>query len=151
MKEKLKIILLSTFLTFVLMLLYESTKELIFKGTLTPWQSHWITIIFTTMVSLAVVLLAVNRLLLLEQQHIAIKLKEEKLKSIRQVMRIVHHHVNNLANNLTMVTLEIERDGSVRKATLDTLNQAIEETAGEMKLLGDIANPYDANMFEING
>lgn len=86
-------ILLSTSLTFVLMLLYESAKELIFEGALTPWQSHWITIIFTTTVSLVVGLLAVNKLQRLERQDIAIKLKEEKLKSIRQVMRVVHHHV----------------------------------------------------------
>lgn len=150
MTGKLKIILLSTSLTFVLMLSYESAKELIFKGDLTPWQSHWLTIIFTTAVSLVVVLLAANRLLVLEQQDIAIRLKEEKLKSIRQVMRVVHHHVNNLANNLNLVAIEIERVGSVSGATLDTLNRAIEETAGEMKLLGDITNPYDAGMFEIN-
>lgn len=150
MTGKLKIILLSTFLTFVLMLSYESAKELIFEGGLTPWQSHWITIAFTTAVSLVVVLLAVNRLLLLERQDIAIRLKEEKLKSIRQVMRVVHHHVNNLANSLNMVALEIERDGCVSGATLDALRRAIEETAGEMKLLGDITNPDDAGMFELN-
>lgn len=149
MTGRTRIVLLSTSLTFVLMLLYESAKELVFQGALTPWQSHWITISFTTTLSLVVGLLAANKLLRLERQDIAIKLKEEKLKSIRQVMRVVHHHVNNLANNLNMVALEIERDGSVAGATLDALNSAIEATAGEMKLLGDITNPDDADMFEL--
>lgn len=149
MTGRTRIVLLSTSLTFVLMLLYESAKELVFQGVLTPWQSHWITISFTSTVSLVVGLLAANKLLRLERQDIANKLKEEKLKSIRQVMRVVHHHVNNLANNLNMVALEIERDGSVAGATLNALNSAIEATSGEMKLLGDITNPDDADMFEL--
>lgn len=150
MKDRLKIIFFSIFSAFVLMFSYESTKELIFKGTLTPWQSHWITIIFTTTVSLFVVLFAMNRLLFLERQSMVNKLREEKLKSIKQVMRVVHHHVNNLANNLNLVEFEVKQEGSVCGETLDTLNKAIKESAEAMKLLGDMDNPYDDEMFKID-
>ena len=150
MKDRLKIIFFSIFSAFVLMFSYESTKELIFKGTLTPWQSHWITIIFTTTVSLFVVLFVMNRLLFLERQSMVNKLREEKLKSIKQVMRVVHHHVNNLANNLNLVEFEVKQEGSVCGETLDTLNKAIKESAEAMKLLGDMDNPYDDEMFKID-
>lgn len=150
MKSKLKIILFSTSFTFLLMLLYESAKEFIFKGILTPWQSHWITIIFTTAASLIVILFAMNKLLLLERQDAANKLKEEKLKSIRQVMRVAHHHVNNLANNLSLVGFEIENEGTICKETLDALNEATKESVKAMKLLGDTDNPYDDEMLKVD-
>ncbi|OGV53193.1 MAG: hypothetical protein A2017_04745 [Lentisphaerae bacterium GWF2_44_16] len=90
-----------------------------------------------------------KKLFSIEQQKTAVKLKEEKLKSIRQVMRIAHHHVSNLANNLSLVEVEIECDGAVSTETLKALDAAIKETAETMKLPGDIENPYNDEMFEI--
>ena len=149
MNSKIPIVLITTTSTFTVMLLYETAKEVIFKGTLTPWQSHWITIIFTTMISLVVTLFSINNILSLRERSATITLKEEKIKSIKQVMRVVHHHVNNLANNLTLVKLEIEEQGALSGETLDTLNNAIEETAEEMKRLGGIDDPFDENFFKI--
>ena len=149
MKNKVKLISYSSVLTFVMMFLFESAKELLFKGNLTSWQSHWITISFTTMVSLLVVLFVMNKLLILEQQKMAVRLKEEKLKSIKQVMYIVHHHVNNLANSLELIEVEIEDDGTVCKETLAALNESIKKTAETMKLLADIDNPDNDDAFKI--
>lgn len=149
MKDKLRIVVIATSAMFLLMLSYEAFKEFIFKGTLTPWQSHWITIVFSTLVSLVVVLFVVNRLLTMERQSVAIKLKEEKIKSIKQVMRVVHHHVNNLANNLYLVELEIDQEKTVSKETLDALDGAIRETSATMKHLGDMDDPYDDEIFKI--
>ena len=149
MDGKIRIVLFATSAVFLLMLSNEAFKEFIFKGTLTPWQSHWITIGFSTLVSLVVMLFVVNRLLGLERQTVAIQLKEEKIKSVKQVMKVVHHYVNNLANNLNLVELEIEQDETVSKETLDALDEAIRQTTETMKQLGDLEDPYDDAMFKI--
>lgn len=149
MKNRKSVIIPITLSSFVLMLGYETSKELLFKGTLTPWQSHWITIIFTTMVTLVATLLASKMLISLREKTLQVEVKAEKIKSIKQVMRVVQHHVNNLAHNLGIVKLEIETYGNPRPETLELLQQSIEETAQKMKLLGDVNDPYDEHFFDI--
>lgn len=74
-KGTITIVVVSVLFTFVLMLLFESTKEFVFKGALSSWQSHWITIFFTSMVSLIVALTVTY---IFDQQE-KLKLKLEKV------------------------------------------------------------------------
>lgn len=60
--------------TFLFMLGYESVKEFIFAGSLTPWQSQWITIFFTTAVSIVISLLVINRILIFKEKELHIRL-----------------------------------------------------------------------------
>ena len=61
----------------------------------------------------------VNRLLNMERRSVVIRLREEKIKSIRQVMHVMHDHVNTLANKLSLVDLEMEQDDTVSRETLE--------------------------------
>ncbi len=136
-------------LTFVVMLLFEALKEYFFHGSLKPWQSHWMTIVFTTSVSLIVALLTTNKMLALREQSLAIELKDAKIKSIKQVMYVVHHHVNNLANSLGLIHLDMEDGQTVSTETLESLQRSVDVTAEAMRHLGEIEDPYDESTFEI--
>jgi len=149
MRKYLTLIIYIVFSTFSLMLLFEAIKEYFFSGTLTHWESHWITVTFTTIIVFIITLLSVKRLLNLQQQNLLINLKTEKIKSIRQVMKVVHHNVNNMANNLLLVQLEIAKKGSVSPETLDSLNQEIRNTAKTMKKLGEIEDPNEEDQFKL--
>jgi len=132
------------------MLLFEALKEHFFKGVLSSWQSHWITIIFTSLISLIVGLFTVNIIFKLKAQNLKNEVKLEKIKSIKQVMYIVHYHVNTLANSLQIVHVEIEDHGTVSQEILMELDKQIVITCKEMQLLGNIKNPFDKNKFKIH-
>jgi hypothetical protein len=149
MKNKMQIIFTATTSVFMLMFAFEFTKEQIFDGGLAPWESHWITIIFSTLSSLIVSLFLVQSLLIVEKREATLSLKEEKLKSIKMVMSVVFHHVNNLANNLSIISLEIDEFNHVQPSTITELNQNVRNTANEMNRLYHISDPLDTNEFKI--
>lgn len=62
-------------------------------------------------------------------------------------MHIAQHHVNNLANNPTLVSYEIRNEGRLQQKTLDSLQQKIFETAEEMQRLEEITEPFDKEAF----
>lgn len=141
-KTQAKVTAISVLTTFFLMLGYESTKELIFQGTLSPWQSHWITILFTTMLSFTVLLFTQNILLSFEYRARALQIKEEKIKILRRVMAVVNHNVNNLSNNLLLVELETEEKGSVSQRTLEQLRNNITDVTAVIQNLNATEEIY---------
>lgn len=149
MKSKHRIVLTAALFMFTLMFLFEFTKEQVFKGTLSPWESHWITIFFTTSMAFILTIFAVKRVLELEERENNVSVKEEKLKTIGNVMRVVFHHVNNLSNNLSLIELEMKTINSVNESTLQSLNHSISGTTQEMKRLESIKDPFDEDAFTI--
>ena len=149
MKNKIKIIVTATTSVFMLMFAFEFTKEQIFEGGLATWESHWITIIFATLSSLIASLFLVQRVLIVEKREALLSLKEEKLKSIKMVMSVVFHHVNNLANSLSIIGMELEEFNNVQPSTLSALNLGISNTANEMTRLYNISDPLDSDEFKI--
>jgi len=130
-------------MTFLLMLVMETSKELFFRAQLNPWQSHWITIIFTSFIAMVACLLLFRYLDNTQQQRQLITIREEKLRTLEQVMVKVNHHVNNLANNLQLIELE-NKGGKISELTLQELREAILETSREMRRLSaatDVENP----------
>jgi len=148
--KNIHIILLSALSIFFVMLAFETIKEYFFEGLLTSWQSHWITIIFATIMSLVVTLSAIKKISALKEKSTIIKLKEEKLKSIKQVIYVAEHHVNNLSNNLRIVQIELKKPGMLSEITIAQLNEAITAASNELKKIGEIDDPYDENPFKIN-
>jgi hypothetical protein len=86
--------------------------------------------------------------LALERERVLL-VRAEKMRTLRQTMRKVHHHVNNLATSLQLVEAEYEGTGALSGPTLATLRDAIAETAQEMRSLGDLEDPFDDKAFEI--
>lgn len=83
------------------------------------------------------------------QQAHDLRVREEKLETLRQVMRKVQHHVNNLATNLQIVEIEYRRDGTLSLDTLKALHQAVHDVGQQMNRLGRIDDPFDPAPFEV--
>jgi hypothetical protein len=87
--------------------------------------------------------------LALERELAAMRVREEKLRTLRLTMSKVHHHINNLANNLQLVAMEYEDTGTLSRATLTALDGAVHESTREMKALASIEDPFDEESFRI--
>lgn len=147
-RERRKLIFITTTATFTLMLLYEATKELIFKGTLTPWESHWITILFTTMASCILTLASLNQLSSFKERIHKVRIREEKMNTFRRTVSVVNYHVNTLSNGLGLVELEVEEKGVVDRETLTSLRHSIEETTRMIQNLNSVADSETTNLFK---
>ena len=79
----------------LIMTMFETTKELIFKGKLTPWQSHIITILVTSFLVtfIAVIVRSWSDNILKTEQ--LIKLQQQKALTLKLILKAVHHIVNN--------------------------------------------------------
>jgi hypothetical protein len=142
-KMKIRIIVLSSLYVFMIMLSYELIKELIFRESLTPWQSHWITIAFATVSSAAAALFSIDKITGIRKRDELVRLREEKLASIRQVIRVAQHHVNNQSNCLQIVRLELEGDGSLSEDTLLLLDQLVATSSARLNEISELEDPFD--------
>lgn len=97
----------------------------------------------------AALIARLERSLEVERELAAMKLREEKLRTLRMTMSKVLHHVNNLANNLQIVEVEYEADASLSQETLTSLRAAVHDTAREMNELAAIEDPFDEESFRI--
>lgn len=79
----------------------------------------------------------------------AMKVRDEKLRTLQLTMSKVHHHLNNLANNLQLVSMEYEDTRTLSRATLEALDGAVHESAREMKALPAVEDPFDEASFQI--
>ncbi len=85
----------------------------------------------------------------LERELAAMKLRDEKLRTLRLTMSKVQHHINNLGNNLQLVEVEYEDRASLSPATLVALREAVHDTAQEMSELASVEDPFDEESFRI--
>ena len=121
-------------LSATVMLVYEGFKEMIFHGSLSPWQSHALTIFITSLIATlaaSVVRTRVN----------TIAMKEQSLLSFRLVMSAVNHIVNNALNYIRLIRMELDSDGKVREDTLHMLEASLLEAEEQMKILNRIEEP----------
>ena len=126
-----------------LMTMYEAGKESIFHGTLTPWQSHTITIIVTsTLATFAVIMVRARSLALLAKEK-EVELRLQKLQTARLLLKAVHHIVNNFLSHFQLIKLELEETGRIDEATLKLLDESVVEAAKQIRILETIEDPAD--------
>lgn len=125
------------------MTVYEGGKESIFHGTLTPWESHTITIIVTSLLATFAVIMARARALALLVKEKEVELHFQKLQTVRLLLEAVHHIVNNFLNHFHLIKLEVEETGQVNEATLKLLDESIEEAGKQIRILESIKDPAD--------
>ena len=125
----------------VIMTVYESTKELIFKGTLSPWQSHTITIIVTSLLATfaAVVIRFWSDDLLKKEQ--VVKLEQQKAYTLTLILKAVYHIVNNFLNHFNLVKVDLQNSGTVKQETLDILDKGIQDVSQQLKILEELHDP----------
>jgi type VI protein secretion system component VasK len=135
-------------ITAIIMTVYEVIKELIFKGTLTLWQSHTITIIVTSIIATLTASVMRSWVLSVYLKEKEIEAKEQSLKSFELVLPAVNHIVNNVLNYLQLVKIDIDANGKLPEETLELLAQSIKEADQQMKILNRIKAPNDPDSYK---
>ncbi|HEO65875.1 MAG TPA: hypothetical protein ENI73_08400 [Spirochaetes bacterium] len=107
------------------------------------------TIIFTTLLSLLISAILIYRYRDVRRKQELMRLKKEKLKTLKQAMFNANHYVNNLSNNLQLVQMELDNKKSVSQETVEMLTGAIHDTTLELNKLSNIDDPFDEKGFNI--
>lgn len=134
--------------SFIVMLTYEFIKESLFKGTLTPWESHTITIIVTSIIatmSAAVIRRWAKNVYIKDSE---LKNKEKSLESFRLTLSAVNHIVNNVLNYLQLVKIQIDKEGKIPEKTLTALEESLHEANKQMKILNKIKSPSEPDSYK---
>ena len=125
----------------LIMTAYEVIKEAIFKGALTPWQSHTITILVTsflaTFSALAIRSWSEN---ILKKEQI-LKLQQQKIYTLNLILKAVHQIVNNFLIHFHFIKRDVKENGSVSKETLEILDSSIQEVTQQLKILEELKEP----------
>jgi hypothetical protein len=88
------------------------------------------------------VAMGIDRALLRRRQRSEIEARE--LKTLKATMRTVQHIVNNFLNN--MVLFQIEADAVMPRGFCDPLGELIQQTAQELKTLGDLESIRESHL-----
>jgi hypothetical protein len=76
------------------------------------------------------------------QREQELRVRQEKLRTLRLAMATVQHHVDSLAGRLLEVELEYNGTGSLSDETLDALNHAVHLASSELQALADMEDPF---------
>ena len=134
-------------ITFIIMSGYEAAKEFLFQGTLTPWQSHAITIVFTSLLATLAASLMRSWVLSVLAKEKALDAKTQSLTSSELILTAVNHIVNNVLNYFQIINLEIQKEGSVKQESIDLLNESIIEAEKQIQTLNSIKNHSDVESY----
>ena len=144
----LKNIFLPFFAMAILMTLFQTGKFYLLHETSTIWQSHVITIVFTSLIATIVSLLMVNRTEKIENKKKELELRESKIKTLKITMFTVHHIVNNFLNRLLLIRMEAEEKGTISQETLAKLESDIEEVSKKLVALSELEHPEKPETFD---
>ena len=129
----------------VIMTVYEVIKEVIFKGALTPWQSHAITIFITSfLATFAAVtirswsdsILKREQILKLQQQNI--KLQQKSIRASNLTLSAVQNIVNDFLIHYRFIMRDVKKDGSVSKEAMEVLDSSIQEVIQQLEILEEL-------------
>ena len=129
----------------LIMTLYEAIKEVIFKGALTPWQSHTVTILVTSsLATFAAVsirswsesILKKEQILKLQQQNI--KLHQKSIHTLNLTLNAVHEIINDFLIHYRFIKRDIKKDGTVSIEAVGILDSSIQEVIQQLEILKDL-------------
>ncbi len=144
----LKRALVAFFSMALLMTIYQVSKYHLLEGEYTIWQSHIMTIVFTSMIATIISLCMTNWIEKIDRMTRELELREARLQTLEATMYTVQHIINNFLNRLQLIGLEIEDDGKLSKSTIERLGADIEEVGKQMTELGEIKEPGDPAAFK---
>lgn len=135
-------------ITALIMTIYEWIKEVIFKGTLTPWESHTITIIVTAAIATVTASVMRSWMLKIIIKQKELEAKEQSLASFELILSAVNHIVGNVLNYFQVIKFEVEDEGTVKEETLNMLEESIRESENQIRLLNKIKAPSDPKSYK---
>lgn len=132
----------------LIMTLYEAAKEYIFKGALTPWQSHTITILITSfLVTFAAIVIRswseniIHREQIVKLQQQNVTLQQKNIHTFKLTLDTVHQIVNDFIIHYRFIMRDIKREDSVCKDAMEVLDSRIEEVVQQLKILESLNDP----------
>lgn len=136
------------FIVALIMTIFEVIKEAIFKGELTPWQSHTITILVTAFLAVfaALALRSWSENILKKEQML--NLQQQKIHTLNLILKAVHHIVNNFLIHFRFIRRDIKENNSVRKETMEILDSSIQEVVQQLKILEELKEPDKEESYE---
>lgn len=139
------------FLPFLLMAfvmsLYQGIKFYLLKGEYTIWESHFMTIVFTSLLATIVSLSLTNWTERIEKRRKEVELREARVRTLQTTMRTVQHIVNNFLNCLMLIRLEAEEEGTISKNSLEKLESNILEVSKQLIELSELDDPGNTAEF----
>ncbi len=132
----------------LVMTIYELIKEVVFKGALTPWQSHTVTILVTSFLatfaavsirSWSETILKKEQILKLQQQNI--KLQQKSIRTSNLTLNAVHNIVNDFLIHYRFIKRDAKKDGSVSKEAMEVLDSSIQEVIQQLEILEELRKP----------
>lgn len=132
----------------LLMTIYQVSKYHLLEGEYTIWQSHIITIVFTSLIATVVSLCMTNWIERIDRITKELELREARLQTLETTMYTVQHIVNNFLNRLLLIGLEIEDDGKLSKSTIEQLEADIAKVSKQLTELSEIREPGDPAAFK---
>ena len=140
--------LVAFFSMALLMTIYQVSKYHLLEGEYTIWQSHIITIVFTSLIATVVSLCMTNWIERIDRITKELELREARLQTLETTMYTVQHIVNNFLNRLLLIGLEIEDDGKLSKSTIEQLEADIAKVSKQLTELSEIREPGDPAAFK---
>jgi PAS domain S-box-containing protein len=129
-------------LTALAMLAFEGVKEMIFKGTLIPWESHLITVVFTAFLALVVSKIARTRTLCL-------------ISSVRSAELATLHFLETLMDAIPVAVFYKDREGrylGCNALFMETMGKSKQEICGKTVhelWPGELAQTYHQKDMEL--
>ena len=101
LKSKLAITLIVFLATLVVMTIYEVTKQFVFGHSLTLWQSHLITVLFTSIIAALLTSIVFGRLKALEVHSKEVALREERISIQQELLNALNVHASVSISDVT--------------------------------------------------
>ena len=132
--------------TLLVMSVYESGKQFAFGDKLSLWQSHVMTILFTSALSSVISWVVWRKLELILFHQKTIEVREERSRTHQATMSAAHHYLNNALNQLQLVQVELEDTGTVDPQTVKLIGEAIKKSSHELRELGEMDDATRENI-----
>ncbi len=130
------------------MTIFELAKETIFHDELTMWQSHAITIFFTSLLGTVVFVMLNRWFMSLAATYTAISVKKEKLRALELTCQAVYHIVNNFLNSFQLIKLQADSPEGVKAETLKLLDESALKVQRQLKILEGIEDPANTRSYD---
>lgn len=132
----------SFILTALIMTLYEATKHQIF-GDLTLWESHTITIVFTSVITAIFSGLIATKL---RAHYEKTKTTQTRLETYEAAMRATSHYVGNMLNMVKLIEVEFKVSGEISHDSVQELSEMLRLTESSVRGLCALEDPTRENV-----
>ena len=126
------------------MTLYQVIKFYLLQGRYTIWESHIMTIVFSSLLATSVSLALSNWTERIEKRRVEVELREARLRTLQVTMQ---HIVNNFLNCVMLIRLEAEEDGTISQDSLEKLEEKIQEVSKQLTEIGELDDPGNSEEF----